>query len=217
MHAKSLIVAIDGPVAAGKGTLARALAARFGFAYLDTGALYRAVGSKVLRLGRDPADPVAAEEAARGLSEADLSTPDLRAEHVGLAASKVASIPGVRAALLEYQRNFAEKPPKGQLGAVLDGRDIGTVVCPHAPVKLFVTASDTVRATRRFRELQEKGEAPAYEQVLADLRRRDAQDQARATAPLRPADDAHLLDTSEMDIDSAVAAAAEAVTAALQR
>jgi len=217
MRTSSLVVAIDGPVAAGKGTLARALAARFGFAYLDTGALYRAVGAKLLRAGQDPADTGLATAAARSLSPADLAAPELRSEAVGLAASRVAVIPEVRAALLEYQRNFALNPPGGLKGAVLDGRDIGTVVCPDAPVKLFVTASDTVRATRRFNELAAKGEAVTAEQVLADLRRRDAQDQARATAPLKAAADAHLLDTSEMDIESAVAAAEKAVTAALAR
>lgn len=217
MRTSSLVVAIDGPVAAGKGTLARALAARFGFAYLDTGALYRAVGAKLLRAGLDPADTGHAAAAARDLSPSDLAAPELRSEAVGLAASRVAVIPEVRAALLEYQRNFAKNPPGGLKGAVLDGRDIGTVVCPDAPVKLFVTASDTVRATRRFNELAAKGEAVTPEQVLADLRRRDAQDQARAAAPLKAAADAHLLDTSEMDIESAVAAAEKAVTAALAR
>jgi len=211
----AFVVAIDGPVAAGKGTLARALAERFGFAYLDTGSLYRAVGSKVLRLGGDPADADFAAKTAQGLESVDLSAPDLRAEAVGLAASRVASIPGVRAALLEYQRRFAAQPPENKPGAVLDGRDIGTVICPDAPVKLFVTASDEVRAGRRFKELRAKGEAVELADVLADLRRRDAQDASRATAPLKPAEDAHLLDTSGLDIEAAIAAAAKLVSAKL--
>lgn len=214
---KSVVIAVDGPVAAGKGTLARRLAERFGYAYLDTGALYRAVGAKVLRQGGDPADPVIATKAAESLDESDRAAPELRSEVVGLAASKVAAIPGVRAALLEFQRRFAHQPPHGKAGAVLDGRDIGTVVCPDAPVKLFVTARDEVRAERRYRELVDKGENVSFERVLADLRQRDAQDQARAAAPLKPAADAHLLDTSDLAIEAAVAAAAEAVAAILKR
>jgi len=208
----SIIIAVDGPVAAGKGTLARALAELYGFAYLDSGALYRAVGSKVLRQGGDPADAAFAARAAADLSESDRAAPDLRSEAVGLAASKVAAIPAVRAALLEFQRRFASHPPEGpngekRRGAVLDGRDIGTVVCPDAAVKLFVTARDDIRAGRRTRELQAKGEAADFETVLADLRRRDEQDRSRATAPLRPAEDAHLLDTSDLAIETAIAAA----------
>lgn len=206
-----MIIAIDGPVAAGKGTLARRLAERYGYAYLDTGSLYRAVGSKVLREGGDPT------EAAASLSESDLAAGDLRSEAVGLAASKVAAIPEVRAALLDYQRRFAARPPGGRPGAVLDGRDIGTVVCPDAAVKLFVTASDEVRARRRHQELAGKGEAISYDQVLADLRRRDEQDRARAAAPLKAAPDAHLLDTSDLAIEAAIAAAADIVAAILKR
>lgn len=213
---RGIVIAVDGPVAAGKGTLARRLAALYGYAYLDTGALYRAVGAKVLREGGDPANPVAAAVAAAGLADGDLKAADLRTEPVGLAASKVAAIPAVRAALLDYQRRFAAAPPGGQPGAVLDGRDIGTVVCPDAPVKLFVTARDDIRAARRHKELIDKGENPTYDQVLADLRRRDAQDQARETAPLRPAGDAHLLDTSDLDIEAAVQAAHAIVAAALR-
>lgn len=212
-----MVVAIDGPVAAGKGTLARRLAARYGYAYLDTGSLYRAVGSKVLRQGGDPADEAVATQAAATLTESDLAAPDLRTEPVGLAASKVAAIPGVRAALLDYQRRYAVTPPGGQPGAVLDGRDIGTVVCPDAPVKLFVTARDEIRAQRRYKELLDRGETATFEQVLADLRRRDAQDQARATAPLKPAADAHLLDTSDLDIEAAVTAAVDIVNDILNR
>lgn len=211
MTSSSIVIAIDGPVAAGKGTLARRLASRYGYAYLDTGSLYRAVASKVLREGCDPA------AAAASLTESDLAAGDLRSEAVGLAASKVAALPEVRSALLEYQRRFAAQPPGGKPGAVLDGRDIGTVVCPEAPVKLFVTASDEVRARRRHQELLDKGETASFDQVLADLRRRDEQDRARASAPLKPAEDAHLLDTSDLAIEAAVAAAAEIVAAALKR
>jgi cytidylate kinase len=213
----SVIIAVDGPVAAGKGTLARRLADRYGYAYLDTGSLYRAVGSKVLRLKGDPADPEAAAKAAESLDESDLAVSDLRTETVGLAASKVAAIPAVRAALLDYQRRFASHPPGGRAGAVLDGRDIGTVVCPQAAVKLFVTARDDVRAERRHRELVDKGGTVTFERVLADLRQRDEQDRARSAAPLRPADDAHLLDTSDLAIEAAVAAADQIVAATLKR
>ncbi|WP_300295230.1 (d)CMP kinase [Ferrovibrio sp.] len=213
----SVVIAVDGPVAAGKGTLARRLAEHFGYAYLDTGALYRAVGAKVLRQGGDPADPAVAAKAAESLDESDRAAPELRSEAVGLAASKVAAIPQVRAALLDFQRRFASHPPAGRAGAVLDGRDIGTVVCPDAPVKLFVIARDEVRAERRYRELMDKGEAVTFERVLADLRKRDEQDSARAAAPLKPAADAHLLDTSDLAIEAAVAAALEAVAAALKR
>jgi cytidylate kinase len=185
-------VAIDGPAAAGKGTIARAVADRFGFAHLDTGLLYRAVGSK----GGDPLT------AARGLTEFDLARPGLRTAEAGQAASRVAAIPEVRAALLDFQRRFARR----EGGAVLDGRDIGTVVCPEAEVKLYVTASDAVRARRRWLELG--GDEAA---VLADLMARDARDAGRKTAPLRPADGAILLDTSAMAIDAAVAAAVAAV------
>jgi cytidylate kinase len=213
----SVVIAVDGPVAAGKGTLARRLADRYGYAYLDTGSLYRAVGSKVLRHKGDPADPAAAAKAAESLDDSDLAAADLRTEAVGLAASKVAAIPAVRAALLDYQRRFAARPPGGRPGAVLDGRDIGTVVCPEAPVKLFVTARDEVRAERRHRELMDKGETATFERVLADLRRRDEQDRARSAAPLKAAGDAHLLDTSDLAIEAAVAAAVEIVAAALKR
>jgi cytidylate kinase len=212
----SVVIAVDGPVAAGKGTLARRLADRYGYAYLDTGALYRAVGSKVLRAGGDPADADFSAKMAESLEESDLAAKDLRSEAVGLAASKVATVPGVRAALLEYQRRFAHRPPGGKPGAVLDGRDIGTVVCPDAAVKLFVTARDEVRADRRHKELMDKGENVTFERVLEDLRRRDDQDRARSTAPLKPADDAHLLDTSDLAIEAAVTAAADIVAATLK-
>lgn len=189
-------VAIDGPAAAGKGTIAKAVAAHFGFAHLDTGLLYRAVGRRML----DGADPV---EAARHLRMEDLEADDLRTPEVAQAASRVAAIPEVRRALVDFQRAFARRDG----GAVLDGRDIGTVICPEAEVKLFVTATDDVRAERRFRELSGKGHDTTREEVLADLRARDSRDSARAAAPLKPAEDAVLLDTSTMNIDTAVARA----------
>lgn len=181
-------VAIDGPAAAGKGTISRAVAARFGFAHLDTGALYRAVGVK-------GGDPVAA---ARGLVPEDLARDDLRTLEAGQAASRVAVIPEVRQALLEFQRSFARRAG----GAVLDGRDIGTVICPEAEVKLFVTASAEVRAHRRWLEV-----GGDQARVLAEVRERDARDMGRADAPLRPAEDAVVLDTSDMSVDEAVAKA----------
>jgi len=207
-----LIIAIDGPAAAGKGTLARQIADHFGFAYLDTGSLYRAVACKVLRAGGNPADPATAEAAARALAAADLADPDLRGEAAGAAASVVASIPAVRANLLNYQRNFAHNPPFGARGAVLDGRDIGTVVCPEAAIKLYVTARPEVRARRRFLELEARGSPKSFAEVLADLGERDARDSGRAAAPLRPAPDAYLLDTSDLAIELAFAAAKAYIT-----
>lgn len=202
-----MIVTVDGPVAAGKGTLARRLAEDLGFAHLDTGMIYRAVGLKVLKAGGNPADEAAALTAARALQPEDLTVDGLRDEATGLAASAVGGIPAVRAALLDYQRNFAAHPPGGRKGAVLDGRDAGTVVCPDAPAKLFVTASAAVRARRRWLELQRRGEAVPEADVLADLVERDRKDTERAVAPLKPAADAHLLDTSDLDIDAAFRAA----------
>jgi cytidylate kinase len=202
------IIAIDGPAAAGKGTLARRLAAELGLPYLDTGLLYRAVGRRVLNAGDDPADPVAATTAARALEDADLARTDLRGPAADAAAAAVAAIPSVRAALLDYQRQFA-----AERGGVLDGRDIGTVIFPAAPVKLFVTASLAERARRRWLELQAKGVSAELATVEADMQARDAQDAARAAAPLRPADDAVRLDTTGMDPDTAFARAlAEART-----
>ena len=189
-------VAIDGPAAAGKGTISKAVAAHFGFAHLDTGLLYRATGRRTL----DGTDPVTAAEQ---LLAADLEAGDLRTPDVAQAASRVAAIPEVRKALVDFQRAFARRDG----GAVLDGRDIGTVICPDAEVKLFVTATDDVRAERRLKELLGSGHDTDYDEVLADLRSRDARDSARAAAPLKPADDAVTLDTSTMDIDAAVAAA----------
>ncbi|MDB4246062.1 (d)CMP kinase [bacterium] len=189
-------VAIDGPAAAGKGTISKAVAAHFGFAHLDTGLLYRAVGAKVLA-------GEAAIAAAEALDPADLENDDLRTPAVAQAASEVAVIPQVRAALVAFQQNFARR----EGGAVLDGRDIGTVICPHADAKLFVTASADCRAMRRFEELTAKGMDIAFETVLADVKERDARDRSRAAAPLVPADDAVLLDTSDLTIDDAVAQA----------
>ncbi|RVT97029.1 (d)CMP kinase [Rhodovarius crocodyli] len=198
------VIAVDGPAAAGKGTLARRLAAELGLPYLDTGLLYRAVGRRVLDTGADPADPAAAEAAALGLTAADTARGDLRGPEADRAASAVAAIPAVRAALLDFQRRFG-----AQNGAVLDGRDIGTVVFPQAEHKLFVTASPEVRARRRFLEMQGRGQAAEYDTVLAEIRARDEQDMNRAVAPLKPAPDARLLDTSSLDADAAFAAAME--------
>ena len=195
-------IAIDGPAAAGKGTISKAVAKHFDVAHLDTGLLYRAVGARVLA-GDDPL------EAAKSLMSEDLENPDLRTADVAQAASKVAVIPDVRAALLDFQRAFARRAG----GAVLDGRDIGTVICPQAEAKLFVTASAEVRAQRRFQELTERGTDTDYETVLEDVRARDARDSSRATAPLKPAEDAILIDTSDLSIKDAVAAAIKAVAA----
>lgn len=196
------IIAVDGPAAAGKGTLARRLAATLGLPYLDTGLLYRAVGRRVLDAGADPRDPAAAASAAQTLTAADTTRADLRGPDADRAASAVAAIPAVRAALLDFQRRFG-----AENGAVLDGRDIGTVVFPQADAKLFVTASPEVRARRRFLELQGRGQAAEYETVLAEIRARDEQDMNRAVAPLKPAEDAKLLDTSELDAEAAFQAA----------
>jgi len=199
----SFTVAIDGPAASGKGTISRAVAAHFGLAHLDTGLLYRAVGRRMLE-GEAP------EAAAAALTSEDVSDPDaLRGADVAQAASKVAAIPEVRAALVDFQRAFASRAG----GAVLDGRDIGTVICPDAVAKLFVTASAEVRALRRHRELLERGVETSYEAVLADVHERDERDAGRSTAPMIAAPDAVLLDTSVLSIDEAVAAAIGAVQA----
>lgn len=193
-------IAIDGPAAAGKGTISKAVAAHFGFEHLDTGLLYRAVGAKML-LGMD------AVQAARDLTADDLCGADLRSPEVAQAASRVAVIAEVRAALLDFQRSFARRAG----GAVLDGRDIGTVICPEAEAKLFITATADVRARRRHAELAQKGDAIAYAQVLADVRERDARDRDRAEAPLKPARDAVVIDTSDLSIEKAIDAAIAAV------
>ena len=195
-------VAIDGPAAAGKGTISKAVAAHFGFAYLDTGLLYRAVGAKVL----DGADPV---DAARALSLDDLNADFLRTHAVAQAASEVAVIADVRAALLVFQRDFARRSG----GAVLDGRDIGTVICPDAEAKIFVTASAACRADRRFKELQSRGNDISADQVLADVIARDKRDAERAEAPMIAAADAVTLDTSDLTIEQAIAKAVALVDA----
>ncbi|MBX6369610.1 MAG: (d)CMP kinase [Rhodospirillales bacterium] len=202
-----MIIAVDGPAAAGKGTLARRLAQHFGLGFLDTGALYRAAALRALESGGDPADPAVAEAAARRVSPEDIGDRRLREERVAQAASIVSAIPGVRAALLQFQRDFAARPP----GAVLDGRDIGTVVCPGADVKIYVTASLEARAERRFQELRRAGEAVIYERVLQDMKDRDERDSARRTAPLRPADDAIVLDTTDLDAEATFQAALAAI------
>ena len=202
-----MIIAIDGPAASGKGTLAKRIAARFGLDHLDTGLLYRAVARDVKRRGGEPGDPAAAIAAALALDPATLDDPHLRGPGAGEAASIVARIQQVRAAILEYQRAFARRPA----GAVLDGRDIGTVVCPDADVKIYVTASPEVRAERRYLELKGRGEPASYEAVLADIRRRDERDAVREVSPMRPAADAFLLDTSNLDIEAAFDTAVGAI------
>ena len=206
-------MAIDGPAGAGKGTVARAVAGRFGFAHLDTGLLYRAVGRKALDQGRGVIDAGVATLVAQELTPDDLDHPDLRGAMAARAASRVAAIPEVRRALLDFQRGFARRPG----GAVLDGRDIATVVCPEAEVKIFVTASAEERARRRHAELAESGSHTLYEQVLHDIEKRDRRDSTRADAPLARAPDAHLLDTTELSIDEAVAEAAGMIEQALGR
>jgi cytidylate kinase len=198
-----MIIAIDGPAASGKGTLAGRIAEYFGFPCLDTGLLYRAVAREVLARSASLEDEDVAVAVARTLDPRTLADPRLRLPGVGEAASTVARIPAVRTALLAFQRDFARRPP----GAVLDGRDIGTVVCPDADVKIFITADVEVRAQRRFLELRARGEPATFVNVLALIRRRDERDSGRASAPLRRADDAILLDTTNLDIDAAVDAA----------
>ena len=208
-----MIIAVDGPSAAGKGTLARSLAARLGFAHLDSGLLYRAVGALTALPEEDPGFAAAATEAAQGLQPRDIERGDLRGERASHLASRVAAIPEVREALLDFQRNFAENPPDGRPGAVLDGRDIGTVVCPGADVKIFVTASAEERARRRHKELLERGEESIYARVLQDMKVRDARDSERRVSPLRAAEDAIVLDTTELDGEAALKAALEIVAA----
>lgn len=203
MNDRAIVIAVDGPAAAGKGTVARALADHFGYHYLDTGALYRAVAWTVLDRGQDPADEPAAIKVAQTLDIGAIEDALLRTDRVSEAASVVAAFPGVRTAILDFQRAFAKKMP----GAILDGRDIGTVVCPEANAKLFVTASPKTRAKRRFLEFQAKGDDVSEAVVLADVIARDERDASRAHSPLVPAQDAHLLDTSNLSIEAAFRAA----------
>lgn len=205
------VIAIDGPAAAGKGTLARRLAAELGLRHLDTGMIYRAAASRLLAGGGDPDDPAAAALAAQTLGADDLVRTDLRAERTGETASKIAALGPVRAALLDFQRSFGRTAP----GAVLDGRDIGTVVFPDARAKIFVTASPEARALRRHEELRGKGVASIFADVLEEMRLRDRRDRERAVAPLRPADDAVILDTTDMSADEVFAAALAHVTSRL--
>ena len=205
-----MIIAIDGPAAAGKGTLARRLAAHFGLPFVDTGLLYRATGRLVLDAGADPADPIAAARAARALTPSDMERCDLRGPEADRAASLVASIPAVRAALLDFQRGFARPP-----GAVLDGRDIGTVIFPNADVKLYVTASAYARGRRRWLELQARGVTADIETVTAEIRARDAADAARSAAPLIAASDATTIDTTDMDAEATLVVALSLIASKL--
>lgn len=209
-----LTIAVDGPAASGKGTIASRLAAHYGLPFLDTGLLYRAVGLGVLADGGDLADERAAERVSRGLAPGDLSSdPRLTTGEAGEAASRVAGFPGVRAALLDLQQAFANQPA----GAVLDGRDIGTVIAPQALAKLFVTATPETRARRRWLQLQARGDDITFEAMLADILRRDERDAGRGSAPMRQAEDAVLLDTTDMDIETAFDAARRIVEAARAR
>jgi CMP/dCMP kinase len=198
-----MIIAIDGPAASGKGTLGKRLAAHYGLRHLDTGLLYRAVAQAVLNAGHRLDDAANAAAAAKSLDPTQFDEEALKSHAAGEAASVVSAIPEVRAALFRFQQDFAAVPP----GAVLDGRDIGTVICPHADAKIFVTASPEVRARRRALEMQRQGQAADEAAILADIRRRDERDTQRPIAPLRPASDARILDTSDLDIEAVVRAA----------
>ena len=202
-----MIIAVDGPAASGKGTLAKRLARHFGFHYLDTGSLYRGVALSLIRRGLNPVDRQAASEAAADLVPPEADDPQLRSHAVSQAASVVAAYPEVRAHVLDYQRRFAARPP----GSVLDGRDIGTIVCPAAEIKLYVTASPEVRAKRRELEAKSRGEKLDFEVILADILARDERDMNRTVAPLKPAQDARLLDTSDLDIEAAFQAALDLI------
>lgn len=207
------VIAVDGPAASGKGTIASRLAAAYGLPMLDTGLLYRAVGVRILDAGGDLDDPAFAEASARGLALAELEKPEVRTRAAGEAASRCAVHPGVRKALFDLQRAFAEQDG----GAVIDGRDIGTVICPEAPAKLYVTASPEVRADRRWKQLVGQGESVTFEEILADIRKRDERDGGRKDAPMTQAVDAVLLDTSEMTIEQAFDAARRIVETARAR
>lgn len=204
-----VVIAIDGPAASGKGTLAERLARHFGYPHLESGRLYRAVAAKLLAAGQSnpEPEPELAARMAQDLVEHDLSHPNLYSEETGLMASKVAAIPAVRDALLHFQRDFAAHPPGGAYGVVIDGRDIGTVICPDAQHKLFITALPEIRAHRRLNQLRQRGAEAIHSRVLQDIIERDALDTQRQKSPLRQAPDAHLLDTSELDADQTFAAA----------
>ena len=212
-----IVIAIDGPAASGKGTLARRIARHFGLAHLDTGKLYRATALAVLDAGGDPYDAPAAEKAARNLDLSFLDDPRLRGDEVADAASIVAAIPTVRAALLEAQRDFARHPPGPAKGAVIDGRDIGTVVCPDATVKLFVTASVESRAKRRVKELRESGAEAIYDTVLQGMKERDARDSGRRVAPLSAAPDAVTIDTTLLGLDQVFERASDLIARSIAR
>ena len=209
----AFVIAVDGPAASGKGTVASRLAALYGYEMLDTGLLYRAVGVRLLNVGGDLDDAVAAEAAAKGLDLCELEKPEVRTRAAGEAASRVAVHPGVRAALFALQRGFATREP----GSVIDGRDIGTVIAPEAPAKLYVTATPEIRAERRWKQLSGQGETVSYDDVLADIHKRDARDGGRENAPMTQAPDAVLLDTSEMTIEQAFDAARRIVETARAR
>ncbi len=204
---RPVVIAVDGPAASGKGTLSNSLANHFDFARLDTGLIYRALGLKVLGDGTDTSDKQKVTLLANQLSFDDLNQENLRSEKVGAVASRVAAIPDVRAVLLKFQRDFAAHPPAEKSGVVVDGRDIGTIVCPNANFKIFLIADKDVRATRRFKELQERGLRAIYSQILRDMVDRDARDSFRSVAPLEPAKDAFVLDTSNLSVDAAFVAA----------
>jgi cytidylate kinase len=205
-----MIIAVDGPSAAGKGTIARAIARKFKYHFLDTGSLYRMVGAQVLREGLSVSDEAAVERVALALQPESFADGDLRNEWVATAASKVSALPKVRAALLDLQRDFAVKKP----GVVLDGRDIGTVICPDADVKLYITASAEIRARRRHAELREQGSDSTLEEVQAEVAARDLRDSTRAVAPLLPAPDAIVIDTTDLSIEDAITRAIAVVSAA---
>jgi len=207
----SVVIAIDGTAACGKGTLARLLARHFGFAHLDSGALYRLVALAVIEAGRDPANPADAMRAAGALDLTRAGDPEIRTDTVGKAASQVAAIAGVRKALYQFQRDFAARPPGESRGAVIDGRDITTIICPNAAAKLYVDARPEVRARRRQLELEELGIHRGEADLLTELNARDAADKSRSISPLRQAPDAFLLDTSELGIDAAFAAALDLI------
>lgn len=208
---KPFTIAIDGPAAAGKGTLARKLAAHYDFAYLDTGGLYRAVALTLIRNAEPDPNESKAAFTAQQLSVSMLHDSELRSEACGKLASRIASMPKVREALKEFQVNFAANPPEGKAGSVIDGRDIGTVICPDAPCKIYIIADAKIRAKRRWLELSERGDERPYQDILQDLLARDHQDQERAVAPLKPAKDALVLNTTQMDIETVFKKAVELV------